>query len=166
MSTWRTLWGLLFRYPIFMRVQGFIYFSQVNATYFNIGHSWRSIAETWQPCRAWWRHDDVIKWKHFLYYWPFVRGILRLLVDSPHKGRWRGVLIFSLICLNTRLSKQWRRRRSRTLWRHCNSTGIVVPVMATRRHTAMEMKSHEKFLRINSILCGESPDYCCMCSYS
>ena len=30
--------------------------------------------------------DDVIKWKHFPRYWPFVRGIHRSPVDSPHKG--------------------------------------------------------------------------------
>ena len=30
-------------------------------------------------------------------YWPFVRGIHRSPVDSPHKGQWRTVLIFSLI---------------------------------------------------------------------
>ena len=28
----------------------------------------------------------------------FVRGIHRLPVDSPHKGQWRGALMFSLIC--------------------------------------------------------------------
>ena len=44
-------------------------------------------------------HDDVIKWKHFPRYWPFVRGIHRSLVNSPHKCQWRGALIFSLICL-------------------------------------------------------------------
>ena len=33
-------------------------------------------------------HDDVIKWKHFLRYWPFVRGI--------HRSR--GALMLSLIC--------------------------------------------------------------------
>ena len=43
------------------------------------------------------RHDDVIKWKHFPRYWPFVRGIHRSLVNSPHKGPWRGALMFSLI---------------------------------------------------------------------
>ena len=37
-----------------------------------------------------WIHDDVIKWKHFPRYWPFVRGIHRSLVNSPHKGQWRG----------------------------------------------------------------------------
>ena len=43
-------------------------------------------------------HDDVIKWKHFLCYWPFVRGFHRSPVNSPHKGQWCGALIFSLIC--------------------------------------------------------------------
>ena len=32
-------------------------------------------------------HDDVIKWKHFPRYWPFVRGIHRSPVNSPHKGQ-------------------------------------------------------------------------------
>ena len=43
-------------------------------------------------------HDDVIKWKDFPRYWPFVRGIHRSLVNSPHKGQWRGDLVFSLSC--------------------------------------------------------------------
>ena len=43
-------------------------------------------------------HDDVIKWKHFPRYWPFVRGIHRSPVNSPHKSQWRGALMFSLIC--------------------------------------------------------------------
>ena len=44
------------------------------------------------------RHDDVIKWKHFPRYWPFVRGTHRSPVNSPHKGQWSGALKFSLIC--------------------------------------------------------------------
>ena len=43
-------------------------------------------------------HDDVIKWKHFLRHWFFVRGIHRSLVISPHKGQWCGALMFSWIC--------------------------------------------------------------------
>ena len=39
-----------------------------------------------------------IKWKHFPRYWPFVRGIHRSPVNSPHKGQWRGALMFSFIC--------------------------------------------------------------------
>ena len=58
------------------------------------------------PCfRAWLAaccilgaHNDVIKSKRFPRYWPFVRGIHRSPVDSPHKGQWRGALMFSLIC--------------------------------------------------------------------
>ena len=44
-------------------------------------------------------HDDVIKWKHFPRCWPLVRGIQRSPVNSPHKGQWRGALMFSLICV-------------------------------------------------------------------
>ena len=43
-------------------------------------------------------HDDVIKWKHFPCNWPFVPGIHRSPVNSTHKGQWRPVLMFSLIC--------------------------------------------------------------------
>ena len=44
-------------------------------------------------------HDDVIQWKHFPRNWPFVREIHRSPVNFPHKGQWRGALMFSLICV-------------------------------------------------------------------
>ena len=47
------------------------------------------------------KHDDIIKWKHFPRYWHSVRGIHRSPVNSPHKGQWRGTLMFSLICIWT-----------------------------------------------------------------
>ena len=47
---------------------------------------------------VWENHYDVIKWKDLPRYWPFVRGIHRSTVNSPHKGQWRGALMFSLIC--------------------------------------------------------------------
>ena len=51
-------------------------------------------------------HNDVIKWKHYPRYWPFVRGI-----------HWSE--------LNKRLSKQswgwWFETPSHSLWRHCNA---------------------------------------------
>ena len=43
-------------------------------------------------------HDDVIKWKHFPRYWPFVCGIHRPPMNFPDKGQWRRTLMFSLIC--------------------------------------------------------------------
>ena len=62
------------------------------------------------------RFDDVIKWKHFPRYWPFVRGIHRLPVNSPHKDQWRGALMFSLIWTkswaNNREAGYLRRRRA------------------------------------------------------
>ena len=65
-------------------------------------------------CEQWDKqHDDVIKWKHFPRNWPFVRGIHR----SPHKGQWRGALMFSLICVwinhwvNNRKAGDLRRHR-------------------------------------------------------
>ena len=42
--------------------------------------------------------DEVIKWKHFLGYWLFVRGIHWSQVNSPQNGQWRRALMFSLIC--------------------------------------------------------------------
>ena len=45
------------------------------------------------------KHGDVIKWKHFPRYWPFVRRIHRSPVNSPHKGQWHGALMLSLICV-------------------------------------------------------------------
>ena len=41
---------------------------------------------------------SVIKWKHYLCYWSFMQEIHRSPVNSPHKGQWRGALMFSLIC--------------------------------------------------------------------
>ena len=54
-------------------------------------------------------HDDVIKWKYFPRYRPFVRGIHRSSVNSPHKGQWHGALVLSLICA-------WIKRLSKQLW--------------------------------------------------
>ena len=63
-------------------------------------------------------HDDVITWNHFPRYWPFVRGIHRSPVNSPHKGQWRGALMFSLIsvwingCVNNHEAGDLRRHRA------------------------------------------------------
>ena len=55
-----------------------------------IGHIWpKSCYVVWKKWSSWVKmtkiHDDVIKWKHFPRYWPFVQGILRWPVNSPHK---------------------------------------------------------------------------------
>ena len=69
-------------------------------------------------CPLDYRHDDVIKWNHFPRYWPFVRGIHRSPVYSPHKGQSRGALTFSLIVawingwVNIREAGDLRRHRA------------------------------------------------------
>ena len=71
-----------------------------------------------------WLHDDVIEWKYFPCYWPFVRRItgdrwipLTKVSDAEFD-------IFFDVRLDRRLSKQSRRRwfetPSRSLWRQCN----------------------------------------------
>ena len=59
-------------------------------------------------------HDDVIKWKHFRRYWPFVR----------HKGQWRGALMFSLIC--TRINGWVNNGEAGDLRRHCAHYDVTV----------------------------------------
>ena len=63
-------------------------------------------------------HGDVIKWKHFPALLAFVRGMHRSPVNSPHKGQWRGALMFALICawindrVNNREAGDLRRHRA------------------------------------------------------
>ena len=60
----------------------------------------------------------IDRWKHFPRHWPFVRGIHRSPVNFPHKGQWRGALMFSLICawindwVNNRKAGDLRRYRA------------------------------------------------------
>ena len=70
-------------------------------------------------------HADVIKWKHFPHYWPFVKGIHQSLVNSPHKGQWCGAMMFSLICawkkrFSTPSRCRWFETPLHSLWHHCN----------------------------------------------
>ena len=71
-------------------------------------------------------HGDVIKWKHFPRYWPFVRGIPLSQVNSPHKDQWRGALMFSLIrsWINTRVNN----READYLGRHLAHYDVIVMI--------------------------------------
>ena len=72
-------------------------------------------------------HDDVIKWKLFPRYWPFVRGIHRLPVNSPHRGQWRGVLIFSL--MYARIHGWVNNREAGDLRRHLAHYDVIVMII-------------------------------------
>ena len=90
-------------------------------------------------------HDDVIKWKHFPRNWLFVRGIHRSRWIPPHKGQWRGALMFSLICVwlnvwvNNHEAGDFRRHRG-----HCD-----VSVMR-RNQIIMSTQSSHLCLQPNS----------------
>ena len=92
------------------------------------------------PAPPWWCHET----KHFPCYWPFVRGIHRSPVNSPHKGQCCGPLMLSLICtLNKQSWGWWFETPSRSLWRHYNAIvsetmtlAVIIlfkPVMATAK---------------------------------
>ena len=72
-------------------------------------------------------HDDVIKWKHFPRNWPFMRGIHRSPVNSPHKGQWRGALMFYLICV---WINDWiNNREAGDLRRYCAHYDVIVMII-------------------------------------
>ena len=67
---------------------------------------------------------SLIIWKHFPRYWPFVRGIHRRPVNSPHKGQWRGALMFTLICVW--ISDWINNREAGDLRRHLGHYDVTV----------------------------------------
>ena len=84
---------------------------------------------TWPPLLE--LHNDIIKWKHFPRYWPYVWGIHRSLMNSPGQGQWCELWCFFDLCLNKRLSKQSRRQwfemPSHSLWSHRNDKNTLRP---------------------------------------
>ena len=87
---------------------------------------WMLIGATnkWQHMRVQ-KNDDVIKWKHFPHYWPFVLGIQRSPVNSPQKGQRRGALMFSLIYV---WINSWIKNREAGDLRHCRAHYDVIVV--------------------------------------
>ena len=68
--------------------------------------------------------DDVIKWKHFPLYRPFVQGIHLSPVNCLHKGQWRRALMFSL---NSVWINSWiNNRGAGDLRRHCTNYDVIV----------------------------------------
>ena len=85
-------------------------------------------------------HDDVIKWKHFPRYWPVVTVIHRSLVNSPHKGQWRGALKFSLIYV--RMNGWVNNREAGDLRRHHAHYYVIVMICRTMAFSYKCVFSH------------------------
>ena len=78
--------------------------------------------------QTWWRHQM----ETFPHCWHFVRGIHRSAVNFPHKGQWRGGLMFSLICAWT---NGWvNHRESGDLSRHRAYYDVTVMDAAEEVH--------------------------------
>ena len=98
-----------------------------------------SLVARWRDS-IWPTHDDVIKWKHFPRYWPFVWGIHRSPVNSPHKGQCRGALMPSPICVgingwvNNREACDLRRHRAHYDGTVMNIPRILVVIEGSKEH--------------------------------
>ena len=74
-------------------------------------------------------HDDVIKWRHYPRYWPFL-----------HKGQWRGALMFSLI--SARING----------WVNNHEAGDLRRIRPHNDVTVMKLYLTRDFLRFTEIL--------------
>ena len=103
----------------------------------------------------------------FLLYWPFVRRIHPSWVKSPHKGQWRGALMFSLICAwinswekNPQWWGCWFETPWRPFWRHSNDTSTATlrmpPIAPIYKYTQypQAFPSHNT-TRICIMSCGD-----------
>ena len=106
-------------------------------------------------------NDDFIKW--IPYYWPFVWGIHRSAVNSPHKCQWRGALMFSLICawindwvhtIKCTIVSRWFGMSSHPLWHHCNDNQHSMP---WPQWWLVDICQREKPLIKNNYICGGWP---------
>ena len=95
----------------------------------------------------WLSYDDVTKWKHFPCHWPFVRRIHLSPVNSPHKGQWRGALMFSLICASI---NGWVNNREASDFRchhtHCDITVMKIAIFA-------QVQQFGGVMNISRVLC-------------
>ena len=104
-------------------------------------------------------HDDVIKWKYGPRSWPFVRAIHRRPVNFPHKGKWRRVLMFSLIC--AWINRWVNNREAGDLRRHHAHYDVIV--MCPVINSAPQELNHtlsptlEKYREISNISRTKSP---------
>ena len=98
-------------------------------------------------------HDNVIKWKIFPHYWPFVWGIHQSPVNYPHKGQWHGALMFSLICAWTNIQvNNWDAGDLRCHHAHYDVT-VISHNIYLQRHVCCELPCVDPLKSGNAYLC-------------
>ena len=111
----------------------------------------------------WWRHEI----ETFPRYWPFVRGIHRSSVNSPHKGQWRRALMFPFIC--AWINGWGNNREACDLRRYRNHCDVMVMRLANKadfiseiNFIAIWIERHAYFLK-KFFLCPALSGH--VCSY-
>ena len=99
-------------------------------------------------------HDDVIKWRHIPRCWPFTRGIHRSPVNSPHRGQWRGILMFSLI--STRVNG-W------AIVRLVISDAIMLIMTSLVKNGWLLQMTFSKVYYLRKLFLTDNFDLCCCC---
>ena len=111
-----------------------------NAGSFSIGPFGTNLSKNWLKIQHWRKYSGLnvlaatIWWRHqmetFSVLLAICVGIHRSPVNSPHKGQWRGALMFSLICVwingwvNNREAGELRRYRA-----HCDVSVMLLSVL-------------------------------------
>ena len=107
-------------------------------------------------------HDDVIKWKHFLRYWPLCREFTGHRWIPPQRPVTWSFDVFFDLHPNKRLNKQsrgwWFETPSRPLWRNCNdipwtswlNNGELLLFCSENRHRYINLKLWMHTLNLNS----------------
>ena len=112
-----------------------------------------------------WTNDDLNNRGIHMYfprYWVFVRGVHLSPVNSPRKGQWRGVLMFSLICawtngwVNNCEAGDLRRHYYVTVFKGCYTTGMKNVVKSSFFN-----KWFVRYVLVNFVLFADE-----ICSYS
>ena len=121
------------RWLLTLGVLNFFFLRNVKSVIFSQFHScciWLDWKYFFMGCVLYSKSHDISWWRHQMALLAFVRGIHQSPVNSPHKGQWRGALIFSLICVwlngwvNNREAGDLRRYRAHNYvivmswWRH------------------------------------------------
>ena len=82
-------------------------------------------------------------WKHFPYYWPFVRGTHQSLVDSPHKGPVMQSFDVSFVVSQIKLlNKLWSNRWFQMPWRSRLWLSLMI-IFFSSVHAVLLIKSME-----------------------
>ena len=91
----------------------------------------------WSLCWMKQRKLSMHQMKTFSVLLAFVQGIHRSPVNSPQKGQWRGVLIFSLIC--ARINGWVNNRDAGDLRRRCAHSDVTVMEMWMLKPVGLKM---------------------------